>query len=110
MDVDSTGAALAAWVESGVVELSAVDEMLIDLICDDPDLLAAEFHAILAAACPIPPVDSRRHAAACGLPGRGPAGVYDAGRGPASRPHHPGIGGWARQRSPPRFGVPTTSV
>jgi hypothetical protein len=88
---------------------SAVDEKLIDLICDDPDLLAAEFDALIAAEWPTPPVDRRRHAAACGLPDTGPPGAHGAGRRPASRPRHPGIGGWARQRSPPRFAVPTTT-
>jgi hypothetical protein len=90
-------------VGASVVGSRAIDEELIEVVCDDPDLLAAEFDAIIAAEWPTPPVDSRRQATACGRPDKGTAGVYGDRRGPASRPHHPGIGGWARQRSPPRF-------
>jgi hypothetical protein len=97
---------------SGVVRASAgsnaLDETLIELICDDRDLLDAEFDAIIAVEWPTPPVECGRIAAACRRLGRGPAGVYGARRGPASRPRHPGIGGWARQRSPPQFGQPTS--
>jgi hypothetical protein len=79
-----------------------VDERFLDLIYGDPDLLAAEFDAIIAAEWPEPRV---------GRPGRSPAGRHPGRRparraagpvqGLASRPRHPGIGGWARQRSPP---------
>jgi hypothetical protein len=79
-----------------------VDEQFVDLICNDQDLLAAEFDAIIAAAWPTPPA---------ARPGRGALGEH-AGRGTARRaadpvrdlptlPRHPGVGGWARQRSPP---------
>jgi hypothetical protein len=99
---------------SGVVRASAgsnaLDETLIELICVDRDLLDAEFDAIIAVEWPTPPVECGRIAAACRRLGRGPAGVYGARRGPASRPRHPGIGGWARQRSPPQFEEPTTSI
>ena len=97
----------ATTVGPSVVGSGAIDETLIDLICHDPDLLAAEFDAIIAVEWPTPPVDSRRHASASGRPDTGPAGVYGDGRGPASRPRHPGVGGWARQRSPPRLDLPT---
>jgi len=89
--------------EFSVVAPSAVDETLIELVCDDADLLAAEFDAIIAVEWPTPPVECGRIAAACRHPGGGSAGVYDARHAPASRPRHPGIGGWARQRSPPEF-------
>lgn len=80
-----------------------VDERFLDLICNDQDLLDAEFDAIIAAEWPGPPTDPA---------GRGVTGgehpVSGAARwvsthvgGAASRPRHPGIGGWARQRSPP---------
>jgi hypothetical protein len=101
-----TGAAAASVAPSvvgaGVVGPNALDEKLIDLICDDADLLAAEFDAIIAAEWPTPPVECGRLAAAGRHPGRGSDGVYGPRRGPASRPRHPGVGGWARQRSPPQ--------
>jgi hypothetical protein len=66
-----------------------VEEQFLNLICNDPDLLAAEFDAIIAAAWPTPPADG---------PGRPAA---DPVRDPVHRPRHPGIGGRVRQRSPP---------
>ncbi|HET8615829.1 MAG TPA: hypothetical protein VFL94_09915 [Actinomycetales bacterium] len=79
-----------------------IDEQLLDLICADPELLAAEFDSIVAAEWPIPPVTHLRHAAAAGPPDRTLGRLcLDVGA-LAFRPHHPGIGGWARERSPPR--------
>jgi len=80
----------------------SVDEQFLELICNDPDLLAAEFDAITAAEWPEPPVDDARPGAGRGRAGSGTAG--DAGGpvgGAVSQPRHPGIGGWSRQRSPP---------
>ena len=80
----------------------AVDEQLLDLICSDADLLAAEFDAIIAAEWPTPPAGSRGHGGAGGHPrGRATRRAAGAVRGLVSRPRHPGIGGWVRQRSPP---------
>ena len=80
----------------------SVEAQFVDLLCDDPDLLQAEFDAIIAAEWPEPP--GHRFS-------RGPAGGYPDSRGygraaepvgsTATRPRHPGIGGWSRQRSPP---------
>ena len=79
-----------------------VDEQFLDLIYGDTDLLAAEFDAIIAAEWPEPPADRPARGAAGRHPGSGPARrAADPVRGPVSRPRHPGIGGWARQRSPP---------
>jgi len=78
------------------------DEQFLELLCADEDLVRAEFDAIIAAEWPSPPPAE---------PDRG----ADAGRRPRparprreasvaaqpSRPRHPGIGGWTRQRSPP---------
>jgi hypothetical protein len=79
-----------------------VEEQFLDLICNDADLLTAEFDAIIAAEWPNPPVNP---------PGRGPTGrqptrpaarrLMTRVRRTVSRPRHPGTGGWARQRSPP---------
>jgi hypothetical protein len=46
-----------------------VDEQFLDLICNDPDLLAAEFDAIIAAEWPQPPPDRPARGAASGHPG-----------------------------------------
>ena len=83
----------------------AVDEQFLDLISRDADLLTAWFNAVVAAEWPTPPADRPGSGAAGGHPGGGEtrraAGVV---RGPVSRPRHPGIGGWVRQRSPPLRG------
>jgi hypothetical protein len=79
-----------------------VDEQFLDLICNDQELLGAEFDAIIAAEWSSPPANT---------PGRGATGRHPTDgaahraanpvRGVVSRPRHPGVGGWARQRSPP---------
>jgi hypothetical protein len=84
-----------------------IEEQFLDLIFSDTDLLAAEFDAIIAAEWPEPPGDRPGPGAACRHSGSGPARrAANPVRGPVSRPRHPGIGGWARQRSPP-FRHPT---
>jgi hypothetical protein len=87
---------------TGDTTARTVDEQFLDLICNDQDLLAAEFDAIIAAEWPNPPANP---------PGRGATGRHPTSRaarwltarvrGAVSRPRHPGTGGWARQRSPP---------
>lgn len=80
-----------------------LDEGLLALVCNDSELLAAEFDAIVAAEWDEPPGER---------PGRGAAGrprsrgaarrAPEPNRRPVlTRPRHPGIGGWSRQRSPP---------
>jgi hypothetical protein len=84
-----------------IVERS-VDEQFLDLICGDAELLAAEFDAIIAADWHTPPADRLGCSAAGGHPSdRAARRGADPARGLASRPRHPGVGGWARQRSPP---------
>jgi hypothetical protein len=83
----------------------ATDEQLADLICNDPELLAAEFDAIVAAEWPTPPVERLRHATAAGPPDQTLGRLALEVTTLAARPRHPGIGGWARERSPPRSGV-----
>ncbi|MGW5237755.1 hypothetical protein ACWEOW_02360 [Monashia sp. NPDC004114] len=97
-------AAPATGDTSDTTETSAatVDEQFLDLICNDPDLVAAEFEAIIAAEWPEPPTR---------LPGRGAAGGPSGGGGVRravdTGPDHrwpapdPQIRRWARQRSPP---------
>src|SRR5437763_1000404 len=66
------------------------------------DLPAAAFDAIVAAEWPEPPAIRPVRGALDGHPGSGPGRrAAEAARGPVSRPRHPGIGEWARQRSPP---------
>jgi hypothetical protein len=79
-----------------------VDEQFLDLICNDQDLLAAEFDAIIAAEWPGPPANPPGHGATSRhlINGAGRR-VTARVRGAVSQPPHPGIGGWARQRSPP---------
>jgi hypothetical protein len=81
--------------------MSDVDEQLLELICDDPELLRDEFFTIVALEWPGPPCN-RVHTAtdAPRWDGRND-GIYPARVGPSSRPRHPGVGGWARERSPP---------
>jgi len=87
-----------------------VDEEFLDLICRDPDLLAAEFDAILAAQGFQPPIRRHGRGAAGQAPASGPTDrAAGPGCRPTSRPRHPGIGGWARQRSPP-FATPDLSL
>jgi len=84
-----------------------VDDQFLDLIYDDTELLAAEFDAIIAAEWPEPPAERPGRSAAGRHPGSDPARRgADPVRGQVCRPRHPGIGGWARQRSPP-FQYPT---
>lgn len=83
-----------------------VEQEFLDLVCSDEELVQAEFEAIIAAEWPTPPSPPgarpplRRPA---GRPPTSPAGHPREGTPErlASRPRHPGIGGWARQRSPP---------
>jgi hypothetical protein len=87
-------------VQSGAAR--RVEEEFLDLVCADEELLRAEFDAIIAqewAGRPPP----AQHKAASPTPGphsqRHPA---PRGSGASRRPRHPGVGGWRRQRSPPR--------
>jgi hypothetical protein len=80
----------------------SAEEEFLDLLLADDDLLRAEFDAIIAAEWPEPPADRPGSSVAGRPPGGGPSRrAADPVRGPVSRPRHPGIGGWARQRSPP---------
>jgi len=79
-----------------------VDEQFFDLVCSDADLLAVEFDAIVATEWPDPPANRFGRGTARGNPvspaaRRMTAHINDA----VGRPRHPGVGGWARQRSPP---------
>jgi len=82
-----------------------VDEQFVRLIFSDAELLQAEFDAIIAVEWP-PPVNPPIYE-------RAGAPTSDAGHGTdarvvgqATKPRHPGIGGWARQRSPPPEATP----
>jgi len=86
----------------GETIVRTVDQQFLDIICSDADLLEAEFDAIIAAEWPEPPADRRGGGAAGHHLGDGRAHHgTDPVPSPVSRPRHPGIGGWARQRSPP---------
>jgi hypothetical protein len=79
-----------------------VDAAFIELICNDADLLAAEFDAIIAAEWPTPPNDHPIIGDDCpgGHPGPGqrPAtyGAHDRA------PQYVEVGAWTRERSPPK--------
>lgn len=82
----------------------ALEEEFLELICSDDDLVAAEFEAIIAAEWPTPPPARpplRRPVDPTPTPGDRRWRQDSSGR-LASRPRHPGVGGWARQRSPPQ--------
>lgn len=89
-------------IPSADLAAGTVDEQFLHLICNDPKLLADEFDAIIAAECPWLPSDGGGPKAAAGPPaGRARAMAARPVDALASRPRHPGAGGWARQRSPP---------
>jgi hypothetical protein len=80
---------------------AAVEEEFWALVCDDEELLSAEFDAIVAAAWPSSPIRTAgRHADhhRWGMPAPGRVGASP----PADRSARPGVDGWSRQRSPPR--------
>jgi len=85
----------------GDLTAGTVGDEFLDLICNDLELLRVEFEAIVAAEWPSPPK----------LSGRGPTRARPVNReahrpvkgahAAVSQPRRPGIGGSARQRSPP---------
>jgi hypothetical protein len=82
-------------------EVSAQEEAL-GLLCADPELVQAEFEAIVAAEWPRPP----EHRAAVPAQHRRPSGGPAPGRARVryivpSPDLHRGVDGWGRQRSPP---------
>jgi hypothetical protein len=106
MEVDTMLRAMTeprpAW--RGVAD-APVDEQLLDLVCSDLELLCAEFDAIVTAEWPTPPVKHLSHATAADPPHRALGRLTLEVSKLASRPRHPGIGGWARERSPPRSSI-----
>jgi hypothetical protein len=86
----------------GIDATPATDEQFVELLCANQDLLRAEFDAIIAAEWPSPPpAEPDRGDDAEGRPRprwkRREASVAAL----LNQAHHPGIGGWTRQRSPP---------
>jgi len=93
---------MASTLATGDASAWTVDRQLLDVICSDADLLAAEFDAIIAAEWPTPPSGSAGQGAAGGHPRNGATRrAAGAVRGPVSRVQHLAIGEWVRQRSPP---------
>lgn len=76
-------------------------EQFLELVCADDDLVRAEFDAIIAAEFASPPVHPVADA-----PGARPRRHRNRSRRVGSRPlrddRKAGVGGWTRQRSPPR--------
>ena len=95
---------------SAGTSVPSVDEQFFDLICNDVELVAAEFDAIIAAEWPTPPPSTPGRGVAGGQPTDGTARhAVACGGGRSAQPSHPGIGGWARERSPPyRTATPET--
>jgi hypothetical protein len=79
------------------------DEQFLELLCADEDLVRAEFDAIIAAEWPsLPPAEPDHGAAdAERRPRRARQRRAASVAALRSRPRHPGVGGWTRQRSPP---------
>lgn len=75
----------------------SVDAQFLEMICGDTDLLHVEFDAIVSTEWPTSPIDLEARGTVDGDAGGAPARLTD----PVSRPRHPGVGGWARQRAPP---------
>lgn len=80
-------------------------EEFIELVCSDPELVAAEFAAIIAAEWPtVPPA---RPPLRCSIGPRQAPGHErwreDVRSWPGHRLRGPGTGEWARPRSPPRW-------
>lgn len=88
---------------------SVRDEFLA-LVLTDPDLVDAEFDAIMTGAWPSSPPPCAPHATAgprADGPGRDLGTITTVGVVRATaRPRRPGAGGWGRQRSPPTTGSP----
>ena len=86
---------------------TSVAPEFVELICADPDLLKAEFEAIVAANFPTPPPGARLPHGESGAPLRGPAGlmrpVVDHRDAPDT-PHR--MSTPRRQRSPPPLTIP----
>lgn len=100
---DTTGTAMTAGSPAATRAAVTPDlDEFLDLLCADEELLRAEFEAIVAAGWPLPPdrraVVGSWHVGPTDGPARGKARVRDVEPAVDSRP---GVGGWARQRSPP---------
>lgn len=87
-----------------------VYDQLVDLICDDADLLATEFDAIIAAEWPDPPADPPPLEPTGRRPTKRLAHRPPARNGSTlARPQQPDAGGQARQRAPP-FTAPSAML
>jgi hypothetical protein len=79
-----------------------VAEQFLDLVCHDPELLAAAFDEIIAATWPDPPASRPDHGPTRWRPiDRANRWLTVRDLGPVFRPRYPGVIGWTRQRSPP---------
>jgi len=83
-----------------------VDEQFIDLICSDPDWLAAEFHGIVTAGGPTPPGHrSQSHSTGDDSVDSNISHPFGGPRGRVLPTVPARVPGQARQRSPPSVGV-----
>jgi hypothetical protein len=80
-----------------------VQDEFLAMLCADEELLRAEFDAIVAAGwAPGPPPRPGAHRGdGQPQPGSVRAGTEHTGVSLLRRPRRPGVGGWARGRSPP---------
>jgi hypothetical protein len=77
-----------------------IDEQFFALVCSDEQLLRAQFEEIVAAEWPtLRPGPGR--AAGPERSGRRAGRWSRSGGHLPTRPRHPGVGAWVRQRSPP---------
>src|SRR5438309_1929527 len=90
---------------SGISDAAVVEQRFLDVICDDPDLLRAEFDAIVAGEWPEPPVPTPRREPAYGRPRRGGRGMRWRAARIGAEMRDFGGQTWRRQRSPPPVGA-----
>jgi hypothetical protein len=81
--------------------VTAGDEQFWFLVCSDADLLRQEFDAIITAERPASPRPIARTTTTFDPPGRPCRPGAEVVTRLATRPRHPGIAAWGRQRSPP---------
>jgi len=92
----------------GDLTARTVNEQFLDLICKDLELLRAEFDAIIATEWPSPPMPSAPGPIGARPVNREAHRSVDDAPGAGSTMQRPGVGEWARQRSPPPRRKPGT--
>jgi len=97
---DPTADRTDEWWRLEPASEEATDRRFLAVVLGDHELLEHEFQALLAESWGSPPTGRALHPTPAGpsVPGSRPAA---SDRRLPTRPHHPGLGGWGRSRSPP---------